>query len=118
MVPALKTRYFNQKIMKNSLDQLDRQIICFLQKNGRISSSEIARQLGLEELRLETGGSLADASVVAGTYLSPRLYVQYVNELATNVTKLRMRYDLSKKWQVQTESGLNQAVDIFYTIER
>lgn len=33
--------------MKNSLDMLDRQIICFLQSDGRISSSEIARQLNV-----------------------------------------------------------------------
>jgi len=33
--------------MKNSLDMLDRQIICFLQRDGRISSSEIARKLGV-----------------------------------------------------------------------
>ncbi len=33
--------------MKNSLDSLDRQIICFLQTDGRISSSEIARQLNV-----------------------------------------------------------------------
>lgn len=35
------------KMMKNTLDMLDRQIICFLQRDGRISSSEIARQLNI-----------------------------------------------------------------------
>lgn len=33
--------------MKNSLDLLDREIICFLQRDGRISGSEIARQLNI-----------------------------------------------------------------------
>ncbi len=80
-------------------------------------SSEVGRQIGLEELRVEAGSSLANASVVAGTYLSPRLYVQYVNELASRETKLRLRYDLTKKLQIQTESGRSQGVDIFYTIE-
>ncbi|MEE9358254.1 MAG: translocation/assembly module TamB domain-containing protein, partial [Sedimenticolaceae bacterium] len=81
-------------------------------------TSEAARQLGLEELRVETGNSLAEASVVAGTYLSPRLYVQYVNELASRETKLRLRYDLNDRLQIQTESGRSQGVDLFYTIER
>ncbi|MDJ0806054.1 MAG: translocation/assembly module TamB domain-containing protein [Gammaproteobacteria bacterium] len=81
-------------------------------------ASELGRQFGLEELRVETGGAMEEASVVAGTYLSPRLYVQYVNELATGETKLRLRYDLTKKLQIQTESGQSQGVDIFYTIER
>jgi translocation and assembly module TamB len=81
-------------------------------------ASELGRQFGLEELRVDTGGTLEEASVVAGTYLSPRLYVQYVNELATRETKLRLRYDLSKRFQIQTETGQTQAVDLFYTIER
>lgn len=81
-------------------------------------SSEVGRQLGLEELRVDTGSGLADASVVAGTYLSPRLYVQYVNELATRETKLRLRYDLTDRLQIQTETGRTQGVDLFYTIER
>jgi DNA-binding Lrp family transcriptional regulator len=33
--------------MKNSLDLLDRKIICYLQRDARTSSSEIARQLNL-----------------------------------------------------------------------
>jgi translocation and assembly module TamB len=81
-------------------------------------ASEIGRQFGLEELRVETDGALDEASVVAGTYLSPRLYVQYVNELATRETKLRLRYDLTKSLQIQTETGQTQGVDLFYTIER
>jgi translocation and assembly module TamB len=56
--------------------------------------------------------------VVAGTFLSPRLYVQYVNDMATSETKLRLRYDLTKRLQIQTESGTSQGVDLFYTIER
>ncbi len=81
-------------------------------------TSEAGRQLGLEELRVETGNSLAEASLVAGTYLSPRLYVQYVNELAPRETKLRLRYDLNERLQIQTETGRAQGVDLFYTIER
>jgi translocation and assembly module TamB len=93
-------------------------LMALLKSTGAGSvTEEIGRQLGLEELRLESEGNLAEASVVAGTYLSPRLYVQYVNALATNQTSLRLRYDLSRRWQVQTESGPHQAVDLFYTIE-
>ncbi len=55
---------------------------------------------------------------MAGTYLSPRLYEQYVNELATRETKLRLSYDLTRSPQIQTETGQSQGVDLFYTIER
>ncbi|MBA1443692.1 MAG: translocation/assembly module TamB domain-containing protein [Gammaproteobacteria bacterium] len=97
----------------------DMNIVAALQAAGVGSlATEAGRQLGLEELRIEAGNSLAEASVVAGTYLSPRLYVQYVNELASRETKLRLRYDLTDKLQIQTETGRSQGVDLFYTIER
>jgi translocation and assembly module TamB len=81
-------------------------------------AEELGRQFGLEELRVDGGSSLEDASLVAGTYLSPRLYVQYINELSTGDTKLRMRYDLTDRWQVEAETGNTQAGDFFYTFER
>jgi translocation and assembly module TamB len=79
---------------------------------------EVARQLGLEEFRVDTSNGLASASVVAGAYLSPRLYVQYVNELNSQETALKLRYDLMDNVQIQTESGKSQGVDLFYTLER
>jgi translocation and assembly module TamB len=81
-------------------------------------ASELGRRFGLEELRVDTGGNLEEASLVAGTYLSPRLYVQYINELSTSETKLRMRYDLTDRWQLEAETGRTQAGDFFYTFER
>jgi translocation and assembly module TamB len=81
-------------------------------------ATELGRRFGLEELRVDAGSSLEDASLVAGTYLSPRLYVQYINELSTSETKLRMRYDLTDRWQLEAETGRTQAGDFFYTFER
>jgi translocation and assembly module TamB len=81
-------------------------------------AEELGRQFGLEELRLDTGSTLEEASVVAGTYLSPRLYVQYINELATRETKLRMRYDINKRLQLEAETGKSQAGDLYYTFDR
>ncbi|MET0067419.1 MAG: translocation/assembly module TamB domain-containing protein [Candidatus Thiodiazotropha sp.] len=81
-------------------------------------AEELGRQFGLEELRVDTGSSLDEAALVAGTYLSPRLYVQYISELSTGESKLRMRYDLTDRWQVEAETGNTQAGDFFYTFER
>ncbi|MCG7983614.1 MAG: translocation/assembly module TamB domain-containing protein [Candidatus Thiodiazotropha lotti] len=81
-------------------------------------ASELGRRFGLEEFRLDTGSSLEEASFVAGTYLSPRLYVQYINELSSAESKLRMRYDLTDRWQLEAETGRTQAGDFFYTFER
>ncbi|MEW8506981.1 MAG: translocation/assembly module TamB domain-containing protein [Candidatus Thiodiazotropha sp.] len=94
-------------------------VLALMQATGAGSvATELGRQLGLEELRVETGSSLEEASLVAGTYLSPRLYVQYVNELATSETKIRMRYDLTDRWQLEAETGRTQSGDFFYTFDR
>ncbi len=81
-------------------------------------AEELGRQFGLEELRLDAGSGLEEASVVAGTYLSPRLYLQYINELASRETKLRMRYDIHKRLQLEAETGKTQAGDLYYTFDR
>ncbi|MEW8052961.1 MAG: translocation/assembly module TamB domain-containing protein [Candidatus Thiodiazotropha sp.] len=94
-------------------------MLAVIQASGASNvASELGRQLGLEELRVETGSSLEEAALVAGTYLSPRLYVQYVNELATSETKVRMRYDLTDRWQLEAETGRTQSGDFFYTFDR
>jgi translocation and assembly module TamB len=94
-------------------------MLAMLQASGASNvAAELGRQLGLEELRVETGSSLEEASLVAGSYLSPRLYVQYVNELATSETKIRMRYDLTDRWQLEAETGRTQSGDFFYTFDR
>jgi translocation and assembly module TamB len=81
-------------------------------------AEELGRQLGLEELRFDAGNGLEEASVVAGTYLSPRLYIQYINELASRETKLRLRYDINRRLQLETETGKTQAGDLYYTFDR
>jgi translocation and assembly module TamB len=81
-------------------------------------AEELGRQFGLEELRLDAGSGLEEASVVAGTYLSPRLYIQYINELASRETKLRMRYDINRRLQLEAETGKTQAGDLYYTFDR
>ncbi|MEJ2610346.1 MAG: translocation/assembly module TamB domain-containing protein, partial [Candidatus Thiodiazotropha sp.] len=85
-------------------------VVAALKASGAGSvATELGRRLGLEELRVDTGSNLEEASLVAGTYLSPRLYVQYINELSTAETKLRMRYDLTDRWQLEAETGSNQS---------
>lgn len=81
-------------------------------------AEELGRQLGLEELRVDTGSGLEQASVVAGKYLSPKLYLQYINELSSGETKLRMRYDINKRLQLEAETGKSQGGDLFYTFDR
>lgn len=80
-------------------------------------AAEIGRQLGLDQFSLQTGEE-SDLALHMGTYLSPRLYVQYITELTASTNTVRLRYDLTDKLQVETEAGSVQGVDLFYTIEK
>jgi translocation and assembly module TamB len=73
--------------------------------------------IGIEDVRIASGAG-GSTSVMLGTYLSPRLYVSYGIGLFETGNSLRLRYDLSEHWQIQTDTGKNTGADILYKIER
>ena len=83
---------------------------------GQLLASQIGRQLGLDEFSVSGTGD--KAALTVGQYVTPQLYLQYVSGLRSQINRLRMRYDLTKWLQVQTETGDQQAADIFYIFER
>jgi translocation and assembly module TamB len=86
---------------------------------GNLLGAEIGRQLGLDELSFQSAGEDGqDIALQVGAYLSPRLYIQYVTELAAASNQVKLRYDLTERIQVQTETGTVHGADVFYTIER
>lgn len=87
-------------------------------KGGNLLAKKIAGRFGLEEARIESDGSLQDASVVLGKYLSPRLYVSYGVGLFVPVSTFRLRYLLSGAWTVQAETGAGTGADLLYSIEQ
>ncbi|KOR30403.1 hypothetical protein TI04_05970 [Achromatium sp. WMS2] len=80
-------------------------------------TDELARRIGIDDLKVQTTSTGVE-SVAAGSYLSPRLYIQYKNSPGTQDSSVRLRYDLNKRFQLQTETGKYQGIDLFYTIER
>jgi translocation and assembly module TamB len=52
-----------------------------------------------------------------GTYIAPKLFVEYESSLGDQSDKVKLRYDLTKKIEVQTETGDTPGVDIFYKFE-
>ncbi len=87
-------------------------------KGGNLLAGRIASRFGLSELRLESDGPLDDASLVAGRYLSPRLYVSYGVGLFKPVSTYRVRFLLSSRWTLQAESGDVSSADLLYRLER
>lgn len=89
---------------------------------GDLLAREVGGRLGLDELRVEAGESAAQTALVVGKYLSPRLYLRYVTGIVESSYLVQLRYQLSRRVQIQTEGGYrgSQSVtggDIFYTIE-
>ncbi len=95
-----------------------------LPKGGSIGVTErLKSAFGLETLTVESdqnsNGDAVETSLVLGKYLTPRLYVSYAAGLANTLNVFRMRYELSKRWLLQTESSTRESGgDILYSIER
>ncbi len=88
---------------------------------------QLQQTLGLSEISVKSLQQYDKSSnkvtnntaLVLGKYLSPRLYLNYSIGLIDPVNILRVRYYLSRKWAVQTETSVEgSGGDVFYSFER
>ncbi len=86
-------------------------------KGGNFLAQKIGTKLGLDEVAIQTQDSPDTAQLVAGKYLSPKLYVSYGAGLFATKNTLRVRYSLTKAFSIQAEGGDQSAVDVIYSIE-
>lgn len=89
---------------------------------GDFLEKGIGGTLGLDELRVDVDQTTQNTALVIGKYLSPKLYLRYYSGIAEASRIVQLQYQLSKRIQIQTESGYrgSQSVtggDIFFTIE-
>jgi autotransporter translocation and assembly factor TamB len=87
-------------------------------RGSNVLASSLGQGFGLDDARIESDGGFHEASFVAGTYLSPSLYVSYGIGLFDPISTLRLRYLLSRKWTLQAETGAETGADLLYKIER
>jgi translocation and assembly module TamB len=95
-------------------------------RGGDFLARNIGERIGVDQLTIETGsgeaGAASDpsqAALVAGKYLTPRLYVSYGIGLFEPVNVLRLQYAISQNWQLVTESSSESTgADVVYTFER
>ena len=87
-------------------------------KGGNLLAQTIGSSFGFDEVSVGGGDDLDSAALTVGKYLSPRLYVNYSVGLLDAVNRLQMRYELSRRFTLQTETGTATGGDILYTIER
>jgi translocation and assembly module TamB len=86
-------------------------------RGGNFLARRIAATFGLEA-EIEAGRTFREASLVAGKYLSPRLYVAGGIGLFDHVSTFRVRYLLSSKWTLVGETGRGTSTDLVYRLER
>lgn len=85
---------------------------------GGFLARQIGARLGLEEVRIESGGGVQESALVVGHYLTPQLYVRSIAGLFDGSNVLQLRYDLNRNLQVQSETGTRSGADVFYTLEK
>ena len=89
-------------------------------KGGAFLGDILRDDLGLDEVQIGAGAGESNdqAALVLGKYLTPRLFVSYGVGLFTPGQSFRIRYQLSSKLTVKTETGTQTGGDVIYTIER
>jgi translocation and assembly module TamB len=80
-------------------------------------AAQLGTKLGLPDISVESTLS-NETSLVLGKYLSPRLYVSYGVSLTESINTFKMRYTISDRWTIKTESGKEIGADLVYTIEK
>lgn len=81
----------------------------------------VGKHVGVQTVSVEnaspynTGSN--QASLFLGRYLSPRVYVSYGIGLYAPINLFRVRYELSRHWAIEAESGTISGADILYNIE-
>lgn len=79
---------------------------------------QLSDRLGLDELRVDSGdGGIEDASLIVGKYLDPNLYVGYSQGLFNPEGAVLLRLRLSERLELESRSGNEQSVDLFYRFE-
>jgi len=80
--------------------------------------AKLQQGLGVDVLDIQAGGGdVARSALTVGKYLSPRLYISYGLSLFSGENIFRVRYKLSRRWEIQTESGAETGIDLFYKME-
>jgi translocation and assembly module TamB len=81
-------------------------------------ADQIGRRFGIDELTVESGGSFGGGALVIRHYLSPKLYISYGVGLMEQFNAFLIRYQLSRRWSLEADSGVTTGADIVYTLER
>ena len=72
---------------------------------GSIGYKKIDGDLSPPGATTEQGNNVSETFVAVGKYLTPQLYLSYGRSLFTENNLFSLRYDISKRWQIETVTG-------------
>jgi translocation and assembly module TamB len=87
-------------------------------ENSEFLTQRIASTFGLDEVKLTSDAETKSMGLQVGKSLAPGLSLSYGAGLAGALGKLNLRYELTKSWLLQVETGARTGVDILYSVER
>ncbi|GLS24315.1 translocation/assembly module TamB domain-containing protein [Marinibactrum halimedae] len=73
---------------------------------------------GLDVLEFNADDGYESSAVTIGKYLTPDLFVSYVQNLMQDAYSLHMEYSLTEQLKLKAESGQEQSVDVLYRFSR
>jgi translocation and assembly module TamB len=77
----------------------------------------LGNSLGLDELTVQS--TTADAGeLMAGKYLSPKVYIRYSYGLFNRIGGLLLRFKVNERLSIETRSGDQKSMDLLYTVEK
>lgn len=77
----------------------------------------VGESIGLDELTIATT-ELDAGSLMAGKYLSPKVYLSYTYGLFNRLGGFLLRYDINDRFSLETRSGDEKSMDFLYSTEK
>jgi translocation and assembly module TamB len=77
----------------------------------------LGASLKLDELTVRPTATDAGA-LMAGKYLSPKIYIRYSYGLFNRIGGLLLRFKVNERLSIETRSGERKSMDLLYTVEK
>ncbi|CAN5229689.1 translocation/assembly module TamB domain-containing protein [soil metagenome] len=87
----------------------------FGNQNSTPLGSRLGSGIGLDQLDVRSDATTQETIVSVGKRLSDRLLLTFERSLSGTSTVAKLRYEVGRSWSVQTTTGTEQAIDVFYT---
>jgi len=87
------------------------------------ASPETTGRMGYKEISVTPTGApsktapVTQSMLTVGKYLTPKLYFSYGRSLFTGSSLFMLRYDISRHWQIESQTGTESGLDVYYKIE-